>query len=68
MTAPLFAGDTLYGETEVLGVRPSKSRPTQGIVQVRTRGFNQDKVLVCQFDRSVLIPKRGHAIDDKADY
>ncbi|MGD8325935.1 MAG: MaoC family dehydratase [Sphingomonadales bacterium] len=68
MTAPLFVGDTLYGETEVLDKRESKSRPTQGVVSVRTRGFNQDGVMVCQFDRSVLVPKHGHAIDDKANY
>ncbi|MFZ5608454.1 MAG: MaoC family dehydratase [Pseudomonadota bacterium] len=68
MTAPVFAGDTLYGETEVLEVRESQSRPTQGVVKVRSRAFNQDGVMVCQFDRAVLIPKRGHAIDDKANY
>lgn len=56
--APLFHGDTLYGETEVLEVRPSKSRPGTGILSVRTRGTNQDGTLVCQFDRSVLLPKR----------
>ena len=65
---PLFAGDTLSGETEVLAKRESKSRPTAGIVEVRTRGFNQDGVLVCEFDRAMLIPKRGHAVDDKAGY
>ena len=39
--APLFIGDTLYGESEVTGKRESKSRPTQGIVSVRTTGKNQ---------------------------
>lgn len=68
MTAPVFCGDTLYGESEVLEVRESKSRPTQGIVTVKSRAFNQHGVQVCEFVRSVLIPKRGHAIDDKANY
>ena len=62
---PLFAGDTLYAESEVINVRESKSRPDAGIVTVISRGFNQDKVLVCEFERSALIPKRGHAIEDK---
>ncbi|GAB4151393.1 MAG: (R)-specific enoyl-CoA hydratase RipB/Ich [Sphingomonadales bacterium] len=68
MTAPVFCGDTLYGESEVLEVRESKSRPTQGIVTVKSRAFNQHGDQVCEFVRSVLIPKRGHAIDDKANY
>lgn len=64
MTAPVFAGDTLYAESEVLEVRESKSRPTQGIVTVKTLGKNQDGTVVCEFIRSALVPKRGHGIDD----
>ncbi len=64
MTAPVFVGDTIYAESEVLEVRESRSRPNQGIVTVKTRGFNQDGVMVCEFIRSVLVPKRGHAPDD----
>jgi acyl dehydratase len=56
--APLFHGDTLYGETEVLEVRPSRSRAGQGILTVRTDGFNQDGLKVCTFTRSVLLPQR----------
>jgi acyl dehydratase len=56
--APLFHGDTLYGETEVLEVRPSRSRPGEGILTVRTDGFNQDGLKVCTFTRSVLLPLR----------
>jgi len=56
--APLFHGDTLYGETEVLEVRPSRSRPGEGILTVRTDGFNQDGLKVCTFTRSVLLPQR----------
>lgn len=68
MPAPLFAGDTLYGETEVLSKRPSKSRPHAGIVEVKTIGKNQDGVIVCEYRRTVLVPGYGHAVDDKIDY
>jgi hypothetical protein len=64
MTAPVFAGDTLTSESEVLGKRESKSRSTAGLVTVKTRGFNQSGVLVCDFERTILIAKRGHAPDD----
>ena len=56
--APMFHGDTLYGSTEVLSVRRSASRPGQGILTVRTDGFNQDEVKLCSFTRSVLLPCR----------
>ena len=56
--APLFHGDTLYGRTEVLEARPSASRLGQGVLRVRTDGFNQDDVTVCTFVRSVLLPCR----------
>ena len=59
LLAPLFAGDTLYAESEVLEVRPSRSRPGQGIVRVRTRGFNQHNETVITYERSVLVLARG---------
>ncbi len=59
LTAPVFAGDTIYAESEVLEVRPSKSRPTQGIVRVHTRGFNQDGVTILEFERAVLVYTRA---------
>ncbi len=68
LTAPVFIGDTLYAESEVLEVRESKSRPTQGIVTVKTTGKRADGVVFMTYERSVLIPKRGHGVDDKADY
>ncbi|OYW37412.1 MAG: dehydratase, partial [Brevundimonas sp. 12-68-7] len=48
-TAPVFADDTIYGESEVLAKRESQSRPGQGIVTIRTIGLNQDGVQVCTF-------------------
>jgi itaconyl-CoA hydratase len=68
LTHPLFAGDTLSAESEVLDKRESKSRPNAGIVSVRTRGFNQAGTLVCEFDRTMLIAKRGHEMEAKAGY
>ncbi len=58
---PVFAEDTLYSESEVLEVRPSRSRPTQGVVKVETRGYNQDGDLVIRYRRSVMVWKREHA-------
>lgn len=66
-TAPVFHGDTLYAESEVLSKRESKSRPNQGIVTVVTRGFNQRGEQVCTFKRNMLIPKEGHAVEDRVE-
>ena len=68
LTGPMFVGDTLYAESEVLEIRESKSRPNQGIVTVRSRGIKQDGTEVISFERAMLIPTRGHAVDDVIDY
>jgi acyl dehydratase len=68
MTHPLYAGDTLTAESEVLDKRESKSRPGAGIVTVRTDGYNQDRTLVCTFSRTMLIAKQGHSVEDKVGY
>lgn len=68
LTHPLYAGDTLTCESEVLDKRESKSRPGAGIVTVRTDGYNQDRKLVCTFNRTMLIAKRGHSVEDKVGY
>jgi len=62
LTAPVFAGDTLYAESEVLAKRASKSRPHQGVVTVRTRGLKADGTEFMSFERTVLVPMRGHGI------
>ncbi len=65
MLKPLFAGDTIYSETEVMEKRESKSRPDQGIVTIKTVGKNQHGDVVCDFVRVMLIWKRGHGnMDD----
>lgn len=63
--APVFAGDTLYAESEVVHTRASKTRPDQGIVTIRTTGKNQRGVAVCTFARSILVPTLGNSIEDK---
>ena len=55
---PVFHGDTIYAETEVLGKRPSKSRPDCGIVQLKQRGRKPDDTVVVELERSVLFLKR----------
>jgi itaconyl-CoA hydratase len=67
-THPVFAGDTLYAESKVIAKRESKSRPGQGVVTVHTRGFNQRGKLVMEFERTMLVYKRGHSPEAAAKY
>jgi acyl dehydratase len=55
---PVFDGDTLYAETEIVEARPSRSRPGQGIAVFEHRGHNQVGELVCRARRSALIMAR----------
>lgn len=57
---PLFEGDTVRSQSEVLETRESKSRPHQGIVRVRTTGRKQDGTVVIEFTRTFMVWKRGH--------
>lgn len=59
LVAPVFAGDTLYARSEVLEVRPSVSRPGQGVVRVRTTGRNQRGETVITYERTVLVYERA---------
>ena len=61
LPAPVFAGDTIYAQSEVLETRPSKSRPGQGVVRVQTLGFKQDGTVVIEFERTVLVHSRQTA-------
>ncbi len=65
---PVFAGDTLYAESTILHKRESKSRPTQGIVTVATRGINQDGHEVMSFERTMLVYRRGHSPEEASNY
>jgi acyl dehydratase len=58
---PLFVGDTLYSESQVLEKRESRSNPKRGVVKVRTRGIQQEGKVVIDYVRSVLVWKKAHA-------
>ncbi len=68
LTAPVFVGDTLYAASEVIAKRDSGSRPHQGLVTVLTRGRKAGGPEVISFERTMLIPFRGHAVDDAMNY
>lgn len=58
---PVFEGDTLYSQSEVLEIRESKSRSNMGLVSVRTTGYKQDGTVVITFKRTLLVYRKGHA-------
>jgi itaconyl-CoA hydratase len=64
LPAPVFAGDTIRAETEVLAKRASGSRPGHGIVTVRTRGLNQRDEVVIELERSIMLPLEDDAARD----
>src|SRR5271156_4091206 len=59
LPAPVFEGDTIYSESEVLEARESRSRPEVGIVTVSTTGFKQDGTIVITFKRTLMVYRRG---------
>ena len=58
---PVFHGDTLTVETEVLEKRESTSKPDRGIIRLKHRGMNQRSEVVCELERSVMFLKRPQA-------
>jgi acyl dehydratase len=60
LPSPVFEGDTIYSQSEVLDARESKSRPNVGIVRVKTTGTNQDGTVVIEFKRAFMVYKRAH--------
>jgi acyl dehydratase len=58
LPAPVFVGDTIWAESEILEVRPSSSRPDVGIVKMRCRGVNQRGEVVVQFKRTFMVYRR----------
>lgn len=62
LTFPVYVGDTIYAESICMDKRESSSRPTMGIITMRTRGLNQDGEEVVSWIRSVMIPKRTSGI------
>jgi itaconyl-CoA hydratase len=68
LTAPVFVGDTIYAESKVLSKRMSRSRKTQGIVTMETRGLKADGTVFMTYERSFLVPLRKHSVDLDANY
>ncbi|MDI1343445.1 MAG: MaoC family dehydratase [Pseudolabrys sp.] len=60
MPHPVFEGDTVYSESEVVAKRLSKSRPDVGLVTVKTIGYNQAGDIVISFSRALLVYRSGH--------
>lgn len=61
LPAPVFDGDTVYSYSEIVSKRPSKSRPSVGIVSINTYGYNQDGVVVVEFKRTFMVYKKEFA-------
>lgn len=57
---PVFEGDTIYARSEVLETRESRSRPNVGIVRIKTMAVNQEGKTVIEFERTILVYRRGH--------
>jgi acyl dehydratase len=60
LPAPVFEGDTIYSESEVLELRDARLRPNVGIVRIKTTGYNQNGVVVIEFKRTMMVYRRGH--------
>lgn len=58
---PVYAGDTLYAQSQVLEIRESKSKPDRGIVTINTKGIKQNGVVAIDYIRSIMVWKKGHA-------
>jgi itaconyl-CoA hydratase len=58
--APVMHGDTLYAESEVLSKSPVRGRPERGLVEIVTRGRNQNGTLVMSFTRRLVVPATSH--------
>ncbi len=65
---PFYCGETLYAISEIMDKRESHSRPTQGIMHVVTKGYNQNHKMVCSYERVFLIYKKGLGPYKAANY
>lgn len=65
---PVFAGDTIYAESEILGKRLSETRPEDGIVTCQTRGLTSTGELFLTFERTFMVPTAAKAVEDRAGY
>ena len=68
--APVFIGDTIYGESKVISIVNSRKNPSRGVVSIETKAYNQDSVRVLTMKRKFLVPKRimSSKLEDKEQY
>ena len=68
--APVFIGDTIYGESKVISIVNSRKNPSQGVVSIETKAYNQESVTVLTMTRKFLVPKRimSSKLEDKEQY
>ena len=59
LPAPVYVGDTLHAESEILELRESRSNPDVGIVRMRSRGVNQHGLVVIEFRRAFMVYRRS---------
>lgn len=64
---PVFSGDTIYSEAEIVETRPSESKTDFGIVKTVTRGFNQDGEIVIEFYKTFMLKKRERNFHNESD-
>ena len=64
---PVFIGDTIYAESEVLEVRESRSKPDRGVVYIETRVFNQREEQILTLRRRFLVPKQPQRVPSTPD-
>lgn len=58
LPTPVYVGDTIWAESEILATRPSRSNPSVGIVTMRSRGINQRGEVVIEFSRTFMLLRR----------
>ena len=68
LLAPVFVGDTIYAESEVLSKRESSSRTGEGIVKIKTLGKKDDGTDFMSYERVFLVPKTGFGFNEEAGY
>ena len=68
--APVFIGDTIYVESKVISIVNSRKNPSQGVVSIETKAYNQESVTVLTMTRKFLVPKRimSSKLEDKEQY
>lgn len=65
---PVYVNDTVYAKSIVLATRLSKSRPSQGVLSLRTQAYNNNNVLICEYERHLLYYRKNQGPYEQAGY